>query len=95
MNNRHEKEIVKEADTFKRRQSHAPASHEKGSCHKNLETLTQVGQPNNARKGETPASPEATVWPLYVAPARLPDDLKQWFHSNAAEIGFPPAEDAA
>jgi len=90
MNNQHEKEIVREADAFPRGQSGVAPGDEKGSCNKNLEAQAQVG-PTNARKGETPAP----VWPLYVAPAHLPDDLDEWFSSDSTEIGVPPEKDQA
>ena len=90
MNDEHEKEIVKEADTFKRRQSDAPARHEKGACDQNLEAFAQVGH-ENARKGET----SAPCNPFHVAAPTIPEDLQQWFSFASKEIGLHPFVDAS
>ena len=91
MKTRDEKKIVKEADTFKRRQSDAPARHEKGACDQNLEAFASVGHVENARKGET----SAPCNPFHVAAPTIPEDLQQWFSFPSKEIGLHPFVDAS
>jgi len=75
MNAEHEKENVKETDTFERGQSSPSPDNEKGAPDKNLQ-ISQVGQLENDRKGDASAR-----YTLYSSTRSF------WFDDQTKEIG--------